>query len=119
MVALSEGARERQRDGCSGGSLLSLPVQGIVLGRITVSLTLAYGTYGYRNKTKQNKIGLNRETRGKYQSSSAPVWFLNTFSGASKGDAARLYLREPVLESVLWKNQATISAWLAFHPFLC
>lgn len=116
MVALSKGVGERQGDGCSGGSLLSLLVQGVLLGKITLSLTLAYGDWLQEQKT----LGfLNRETRGKYQSSSAPMRFLNTFSGARKGDAARPYLREPVLESVLWKNRATLSAWLAFHPFLC
>lgn len=92
-----------------------MPVQGVVLGKITLSLTLAYGDWLQEPKKFEF---LNRETCGKYQSSSAPVWFPNTFSGASKGDAARPHLRESVLESVLWKNRATLSDWLAFHPFL-
>lgn len=38
--------------------------------------------------TRRRKLGRNGETCGKYQSFSAPGWFLNTFPSASKGDAA-------------------------------
>lgn len=54
MVALSQGAVERQRDGCSVRSLLSLPVQGVVLGKITLSLALAYGDW--LQEQKKNRV---------------------------------------------------------------
>lgn len=81
MAALSEGEGEQQK----------------LAHLACCSLTL-YMEAGYRNR---RKLGiLSRETCGKYQSSSALVWFLDTFPSTIEGDVARLYLREPLLESV-------------------
>lgn len=95
MAVLLERERGRGAERCSGRSLNSFHVEGVVLGRLRCSL-LWHMEAGYRNR---RKLGiLNGETCGKYHSSLAPVWFLNIFPGASKGDATRPYLREPVLE---------------------
>lgn len=92
--------RGRGAGRCSIRNLHSLPVQGVVLAKILCSLTL-HMVASYRNR---RKLGISsRETCGKYQNSSAPVWFLNTFPSISEGAITRPYLREPVLESVLWK----------------